>query len=201
MTDRTSSTQCSTARFQPGRPYRMLLPFALCLAAACTEGDLAALAAGPETARQRPSPADSGLRWSDDKSWPDHRVPAAGADVVIPEGRRILLDVSPPELRSLVVRGTLAIPLAPSQPRALVAGHIEVRGRLEAGTEGQPFAGRLTITLTGRSDAQNLLHKAISVFPGGTLDLHSRERLSWTRLARTAEPGASQLGLAEAPGW
>ena len=201
MTDRTSSTQCSTARFQPGRPYRMLLPLALCLAAACAEGDLASLAAGPESARQRPSPADSGLRWSDSESWPDRRVPAAGADVVIPEGTRILLDVSPPELRSLVVRGTLALPLAPSQPRSLVAGHIEVRGRLEAGTESQPFDGRLTITLTGRSDAQNLLYKALSVFPGGELDLHSRERLSWTRLARTAEPGASQLVLAEAPDW
>ena len=200
MTDRTSSTRCTTARFQPGRSYRMLLPLALCLAAACS-GDLATLAAGPAAARQRPAPADSGLRWSDRKSWPDNRVPTAGADVVIPEGRRILLDVSPPELRSLDVRGTLALPLADAAPRSLVVGHIEVRGRLEAGTQTHPYDGRLTITLTGRSGAQNLLFKALSVFPGGELELHSRERLSWTRLAQTAAPGATQLVLAEAPGW
>jgi cell migration-inducing and hyaluronan-binding protein len=177
----------------------MLLPLALCLVSACG-GDLATLAAGPVAAHQRPAQAD-GLRWSDRKSWPDDRVPAAGADVVIPEGTRIVLDVSPPELRSLVVRGTLALPTGDVAARTLVAGHIEVHGHLEAGTERRPYDGRLTITLTGRSDAQNLAYKALSVFPGGTLDLHARARLSWTRLARTAEPGATQLVLAETPDW
>jgi cell migration-inducing and hyaluronan-binding protein len=178
----------------------MLLPLAICLAA-CGD-DLATLASGPEASRQNPAAlADSGLRWSHHKSWPGHRVPAAGDDVVIPEGRRILLDVSPPELRSLVVRGALVLPLADTTPRAIVAGHIEVRGLLAAGSEGRRYDGRLTITLTGRSDAPGLLHKAISVFPGGSLELHGPERVSWTRLAATADAGATRLSLARSVDW
>jgi cell migration-inducing and hyaluronan-binding protein len=179
----------------------MLLPLAISLAA-CAGSDLATLAPGPADSRDNPAAlADSGLRWSQPKSWPGRRVPSAGDDVVVPEGRRILLDVSPPELRSLVVRGALVLPLADTTPRAIVAGHIEVRGLLAAGSGERPYAGRLTITLTGRSDAAGLLHKAISVFPGGALELHGPERVSWTRLAATAGPGATQLSLARAVDW
>ena len=43
------------------------------------------------------------MRWSDPASWPDHKVPVAGDAVTIARDRDIVLDVSPPALRSLTI--------------------------------------------------------------------------------------------------
>jgi cell migration-inducing and hyaluronan-binding protein len=47
-------------------------------------------------------------RWSDPASWPDGKVPAAGDAVTIARDRNIVLDVTPPALRSLTVNGKLS---------------------------------------------------------------------------------------------
>ena len=46
------------------------------------------------------------VKWSDASAWPSGRVPAAGEEVTIPRGTEMMLDVSPPELRSLTVQHT-----------------------------------------------------------------------------------------------
>ena len=46
------------------------------------------------------------LRWSDPKTW-GGKIPQAGAHIVIPSGKTIILDISPPELASLEVVGVL----------------------------------------------------------------------------------------------
>src|SRR5262245_54090667 len=45
-----------------------------------------------------PPPAPPVARWSDGSTWPGGAVPAPGAAVVIPSGKTVLLDVSPPGL-------------------------------------------------------------------------------------------------------
>ncbi len=57
---------------------------------------------------QAPSAAVKRSRWSDPASWPDGKVPRAGDAVKIGRDRDIVLDVSPPALRSLTIDGKLS---------------------------------------------------------------------------------------------
>ena len=47
-------------------------------------------------------------RWSDPASWPDGKVPGAGDAVTIARDKAIVLDVTPPALRSLTIDGKLS---------------------------------------------------------------------------------------------
>lgn len=139
-------------------------------------------------------------RWSDPATWPNNRVPQAGAAVVIPPGTNVLLDVSPPALRSLQVDGGLVFD---NQDLNLSADWVMVHGRLQIGTEQVPYRNRATITLTGSNESENIMNmgtKMLGVM-GGTLEIHGEPRLSWTTLRTTADKGASQLTLARTPDW
>src|SRR5690242_19324450 len=52
--------------------------------------------------------ATCATRWSDPASWPNGKVPGEGDAVTIAKDKSIVLDVSPPALRSLTVNGKLA---------------------------------------------------------------------------------------------
>lgn len=45
--------------------------------------------------------------WSEPATWPDAQLPGLANDVIIPEGSAVLLDVSPPPLGLLHIRGQL----------------------------------------------------------------------------------------------
>ncbi|HMI56831.1 MAG TPA: G8 domain-containing protein, partial [Gemmatimonadaceae bacterium] len=53
-----------------------------------------------------PPPAST-HKWSDPASWPSHAVPLANEDVTVPAGEAMILDISPPALKSLAILGTL----------------------------------------------------------------------------------------------
>ncbi|HEY5410077.1 MAG TPA: G8 domain-containing protein, partial [Caulobacteraceae bacterium] len=60
---------------------------------------------------QAPAAASSAVgqsRWSDPKSWPDRKVPREGDAVIIGKDQNVVLDVSPPALRSLTIKGKLS---------------------------------------------------------------------------------------------
>src|SRR5436190_10969169 len=59
-------------------------------------------------AQQSSSSAVKGGRWSDPATWADKKVPAAGAIVTIDNGMDVVLDVTPPALRSLTINGKLS---------------------------------------------------------------------------------------------
>jgi cell migration-inducing and hyaluronan-binding protein len=140
------------------------------------------------------------LRWSDPATW-GGAVPAAGSEVVIPADRRVLLDVSPPELKRLTIRGALVFGDTDLELRA---GNIlvEAQGVLQIGTETRPHLRRAVITLTDADLATSTPpfgQKVLGV--RGTLDLHGETRTPWLRLARTAPAGATALELERNPGW
>src|SRR5690242_6791421 len=54
-----------------------------------------------------PSAVKRGL-WSDPASWPDGKVPGVGDAVTVGRDMDIVLDVTPPALRSLTVNGRLS---------------------------------------------------------------------------------------------
>jgi cell migration-inducing and hyaluronan-binding protein len=181
-----------------GRLAFRLRPSVLALALlACSSGEPTS-PEDPEDPETPPLPATTA--WSEASTWPGGQVPAAGAAVVIPEGKAVLLDVSPPPLASLRVEGSLVFD---DRDLELTTGHILVRGTMRVGTGAEPFGHRATITLTGTpadGDVMGMGNRVLGVV-AGTLDLHGEPRLGWTRLAVTATAGASQLQLAEAPDW
>lgn len=185
----------AVARAALGRPFGALL-LTLAALAGCGDG------VGREEAVLPTAPGEpAAVRWSDPRAWPDGAVPAPGADVTIPAGTRMLLDVSPPALGTLTVQGTLAFD---RQPLALTARRILVQGALRVGSETTPHLAAATITLTGTPEEQGavgLTAKALAVLDGGTLDLHGAPRVTWTRLARTAPAGATELVLERPVDW
>lgn len=146
-----------------------------------------------------PTPPTSMQRWSDPATW-GGSVPAAGADVTIPAGKAVLLDVSPPALGNLIVEGSL---IFDDKDLNLTANAIIVLGLFQAGTESAPYTKKAVITLTGNDQSVNLMDMGTKVLGvmGGTLDLHGERRVSWTRLNQTAAKGATQIVLERAVDW
>jgi hypothetical protein len=142
------------------------------------------------------------LNWSNPATWQGH-IPAAGSRVVIPSGRSILLDTSPPPLASLTIQGTLVCAekdLSLSADWILIPGG----GLLLCGSELQPFQHHFVITLTGNNPQEHALAdmgtKLLGVM-GGQLELHGQNRVSWVHLAQTALAGTSQITLDRSVNW
>ncbi len=146
-----------------------------------------------------PPPPPGGALWSDPAAWPNRTVPVAGATVVIPQGSIVRLDISPPPLGSLTVEGTLVFD---EKDLNLTSNWILVRGRLEIGSEAQPFQHRVTITLTGPA-TDNIMGVGAKLLGavGGTIEIHGLPRAGWTRLGATAAAGSNQLILDRAMPW
>lgn len=137
--------------------------------------------------------------WSDPETWPSGK-PTAGQNVVIPEGVHIVLDENPPSLGTLTIEGTLEFEREDLQ---LSAMHMLVHGRLEIGSEAEPFENKAILTLTGTntSTEHHGGDRGIVVM-GGALELHGAvPQVVWTKLNGHAQAGATQLSLAEPVDW
>lgn len=139
------------------------------------------------------------LAWSDPRSW-GGSMPPAGAEVVIPAGKVVLLDTSPPRLAGLRIEGTLRFARANLQ---LSAGYIDVSGQLEIGSAADPFVHKAVITLDGAPAAVNDgISRGLNVRPGATLSLHgTAPQPAWTKLNEHAPEGSNQLTLKDSADW
>lgn len=185
-----------------------LLLLSVAALSACGGGDRAAPAVqdgGREYALAAPQPAPaSGQRWSDPATW-GGTLPPAGASVVVPVGKTVVLDIATPALKGLTIQGALVA--APDRDVAITADHVMVRGgQLQIGTAAAPYTRKATITLTGTSTADGPAtagfgNKVLGLM-GGSIELHGTPGITgWTRLAADVNRGARTLTLAEAPGW
>lgn len=142
------------------------------------------------------APAEAQSLWSNPATW-GGAVPGPGAHVMVPQGRRIVLDVSPPPLASLTINGVLAFART---DLALTVGWVMVHGMLEVGTEEAPFAERAVITLTGALDENigGMGARGLVAMGGGRIELHGARRadVDWAVLAEPARPGDTSLALA-----
>jgi cell migration-inducing and hyaluronan-binding protein len=141
-------------------------------------------------------------RWSDPASWPGGKVPKAGDAVTIARDKNILLDVSPPALRSLTINGKLAFSNA--LDLELKTDWIYLPGgELDIGSEAKPYTRKATITLTDNvpnEDINTMGDRGIMML-GGTLSLHGDRTNAWTKLAKTAKAGTSTIVVLNAAGW
>jgi cell migration-inducing and hyaluronan-binding protein len=157
-------------------------------------------------AQQKTSTA-SAKRWSDPAAWPDKKVPAKDAAVTIDKDMNVVLDVSPPPLRSLTINGKVSF--ADNKDLELTTEWVMVHGELEIGTEAKPHTRKATITLTdnvkdedmtGTGGTTDRSDRGIMLM-GGTLNLHGNRPNSWTKLSNTAEAGSNSIQVLNAAGW
>jgi len=145
---------------------------------------------------------DGPARWSDPASWPDGKVPREGDAVKIGRGMDIVLDVSPPALRSLTINGKLSF--SDDRDLDLTTEWIYVAGgELQIGSEDHPYTHKATITLTDTvpdEDINTMGDRGIMMMLG-TLNLHGDREHTWTKLAKTAKAGATRIDVLDANGW
>ncbi|MEO5824940.1 MAG: G8 domain-containing protein [Gemmatimonadales bacterium] len=147
-----------------------------------------------------PPPPNAAPLWSDPATWAPLPVPVLGTDVVVPAGRTVILDVSPPPLGKVMVEGTLVV--SPDLDLAMSANAVIVSGTFQVGTESIPHRKAFVVTLTGADPGTvTITDKAIAVYAGGTLDIHGELRTGWTHVTETAASGATQLRVQDAAGW
>src|SRR5271165_3789495 len=158
-------------------------------------------------AQQKTSSTASAKRWSDAATWPDKKVPGKDAVVTIEKDMNVVLDVSPPPLRSLTINGKLSF--ADNKDLELSTEWVMVHGELEIGTEARPHTRKATITLTdnvkdedmsGVGGTNDRSDRGIMMM-GGTLNLHGNRTNSWTKLSKTAEAGSNSIEVLNAAGW
>src|SRR5580658_4711090 len=152
-------------------------------------------------AQEGKSPAIKQVLWSDPATWPDGQVPRAGDEVTIDSGKDVVLDVSPPPLHGLTVKGKLSF--SDNADVELTTEWVMLFGELAIGTEAQPHTHKATITLTDNVQNEEMAgmgDRGIMVL-GGTLNLHGDRTNSWSKLAKTAAAGSSSIQVLDAAGW
>ena len=188
----------SLARF----PLAVLLP---ALLIGCRPlGSVESLPASAQPGVKVSSPEASlpHVNWSAASTWPGGKVPVSGQMVSLPAGKRVMLDVSPPDLAGVIIPAGSALEFAETD-LTLKAEWIMVHGELRIGSADKPFAHRAEIVLTDHTPGENIMDmgdRLIGVM-GGTLELHGQPRLPWTRLSATAPAGSRTLRLERAPDW
>lgn len=158
--------------------------------------------AGHAMPQEAAAPLAQAMAWSDPAAWPDGKVPGEGDAVVIARGANIVLDVSPPALRSLTIDGSLTF--SDTTDLSLETEWIYLRqGELHIGSEDAPFTHKATITLTDNvpgEDVNTMGDRGIMLM-GGTLSMHGTQANSWTKLGATAEAGNTIIEVLDASGW
>lgn len=141
-------------------------------------------------------------RWSQPATW-GGSLPQAGAAVTIPAGKVVLLDISPPPLRSLLIEGEL---IFDRRDLNLTAGWIMLHGngRLRIGSPAEPFTHQATITLNAPDPNENVMDMGTRgiLLMGGTFEAYGlTPNRVWTTLNDHAAAGATNLTLRETVDW
>src|ERR1700744_1654528 len=153
-------------------------------------------------AAQAPSSGVAQTRWSAPASWPGGKAPRAGDAVPIGKDRNILLDVTPPALRSLTIEGKLSFSNA--KDLELTTEWIYLPGgELDIGSEARPHTAKATITLTDNVKDENIntMGDRGIMLLNGTLSLHGDRKNAWTKLSATAKAGSTKIEVLDASGW
>jgi hypothetical protein len=144
----------------------------------------------------------SAMRWSDPATWPNRKVPVEGDKVVISRDKTVVLDVSPPPLNGLSIDGKLVF--SDDADLELTTEWIMLHGELQIGTADRPHTRKATITFTDNVKGEDIMagmgDRGIMI-SGGTLNLHGNRTNAWTKLAKTANRGATQIEVLDASQW
>ncbi|GFO06520.1 transmembrane protein 2-like [Plakobranchus ocellatus] len=128
--------------------------------------------------------------WSNVDTWLPGEIPATNASVVIPAGKKIVLDAPIPRLLTLTINGTLV--WGNVDGIRLETSYILVNGEFHIGSEDCHFDKTADIFLYGQSNAPEMVsdfgRKFIGAASGSKLEIHGEQKQSWTKLVETVEP-------------
>ncbi|GAB5526083.1 MAG: hypothetical protein Roseis2KO_39550 [Roseivirga sp.] len=126
----------------------------------------------------------------------------------VPAGATYAIGSNAYNFSSLNIDGTLVA--AQNQNVNISANYVLVRnsGRLQIGQELAPYTREATITLKGTNPSQmDVMHmgtKFLGAMNNGVIELHGKEKVSWTKLRETVSSVSStpnRLKLTEAVDW
>lgn len=119
----------------------------------------------------------NGSRWSDPVTW-GGQLPELNTEMTIPAGKTVVLDTSA-AVRSITVLGDIV--WGDQDGLELKADWITVHGpgSFRIGREGQPFAGRAIITLTGDSPNENVMGMGTNAGAGRDAGAFERGEPAW----------------------
>ena len=148
--------------------------------------------------------------WSNPTSWPSGKVPVQGENVEIPNNIKMYLDVNPPALNQLTIKGTLQVLDFPNITK-LSAGYIFIRENalFQIGSESAPFANKFTIELLGKREDPSITlgedqqggNKVMIVTGELTIYSASAKKESITRLSTHFTTSSKVINLRTKPGW
>ncbi len=157
---------------------------------------------GATAARAAEIVAATNGNWSDSTSWVGGVLPGVEDDVKIPSGLTVTLNTNV-ECGGILVEGRLEVQRT---NLTLLCDTLLVQGLnavLQVGTSSNRFLQSFVLTLKGLSNEPALVmgSKVLGAHNGGTLDIHGRDRIEWTRLGVNAAAGATSLTLMEPVDW
>jgi hypothetical protein len=135
--------------------------------------------------------------WSSKYTWGGADPPSAGDLVVIGASQTIYFDASTPVLSGVIILGGSLI-FDDMQDVSLQAQYIIIaaNGRLQIGTEQQPFTHNAVITMYGnvRSIELPIFGSKVTAVRNGTIEMHGKNiGVTWTKLSVTANVGATSI--------
>jgi hypothetical protein len=146
--------------------------------------------------------------WQDPSTWTGFVVPNPGADVTIPPNASVLVSQS-----VSVILGVVTVPATsklifgedPSGIQFQARG-MDVKGKLIAGSETCLLETPLTVTLHGTRPSNAVTSPPLATYKGivvsGVLELHGKRFFrTWSRLAKTVQPGDRVLLLQHQVNW
>ncbi|MGL4573536.1 MAG: G8 domain-containing protein, partial [Burkholderiaceae bacterium] len=154
------------------------------------------------TGSPTPPPVASDFeRWSSPATWGGTK-PGANAVVLIPAGKKILLDENTPDLAGLTIDGELMF--EEGKTLELQADYIMLAGSLHVGSSSAPYTGNATITLNAADTNQNISSmgtRGILVM-GGKLNLFGKApQTLFTKITDHVASGTTTLPLTQTTGW
>jgi hypothetical protein len=140
------------------------------------------------------APQSSASLWSDKATWGGVK-PVAGAAVLIPAGKQIILDESTPALGALTIEGELFFKQGATVELIADVIYVQRNGALRAGNAVEPYTGQATITLRSTDTAGSVAGmgtRGILVSSGGKLELFGKSTtVPWTKLNAHANLGST----------
>lgn len=146
--------------------------------------------------------------WGQASTW-SNGVPNANKRAIIPQGKTVTLWGGSSAAHGVVVQGVLKVGEQANANFSLDTDwiHVNSNGRFEIGSEANPYdEANFTLTLTGAdplldwqietasgSMQVNDNNGFIMAAGGGRLQFYGKDKLSFTRLAATAEAGSSTI--------
>ena len=146
--------------------------------------------------------------WSNASMWPGAVVPPVNSAVLIPKEWRVLLDIDPPNLASLIIDGELIF----DSSRALNTLNSYIiwvrKGNITAGSPSIPFPNKIIINILGDKKSEGLIidnfieigNKILAVT--GTMNLYGQApSVIWTKLSASALIGGNTVKLIDSVDW